>query len=175
MSRSIVIFASLLLACGGKAADTGEPPPIPSGGYETGDGCEGADPIVTLFTAEADGLQEFEGGGTYPAITLTIDATDEDGDLSFMTYDVWWDDTPDESVDTSNSADESGQFTVSSDECGGYTANLALTIPCDGDPAENTWHDFAVRVTDRNGYESDIAIAQGGTPKSDGSDPDPAR
>ncbi len=175
MSRSILFTVPLLLACGGKATDTGEPPPIPSGSYDSGDGCEGTNPVVTTFTADADGLQSFEGGGTYPAITLTMAAEDVDGDLSFMTYEVWWDDTLDEAVDTSGSPDASGQFTVTSDECGGFTSQLTLTIPCDGDPAENTWYDFALRITDRNGYESDIAVTQGGTPKSDGSDPDPAR
>ena len=174
MNRISPVFFIFLLACGGKASDSGDAPPIPSGSHDTGDGCEGEAPVVTQFSAEPNGLKTFEGGGTYPAVTLSITAEDDDGDLSFMTYEIWWDDTLDENVDTSQSAKESGQFTVTSDECGGYTASLNLTIPCDGDPAENTWYEFAVQVTDRNGYESEVVITQGGTPQSDGSDPDPA-
>jgi hypothetical protein len=173
-TRLVPALLSLLLGCAPEE-DLGDPPPIPKGG-DTGDtavDCSGAAPVITSLTARADGLQENEQGQTFPAMVFELQADDQDGDLSFVSYRMWWDDELDGTVDTSGAALVQGQAALSSARCDSFSMGLNLSISSQGNPAYNTWHDFAVAIADEAEIWSEPAFCQGAMPKEDGSDPDP--
>jgi hypothetical protein len=164
----------LCLACQPEV-DQGDPPPIPKGG-DTGDSavdCSGTAPVITSLTARADGLHEDEQGQTFPAMVFELVADDVDGDLSFVYYRMWWDDDLDGTVDSSGSALVQGQAAISSSRCDSFSVGLNLSISSQGNPAYNTWYDFAVALADEAEIWSEPAFCQGAMPNEDGSDPDP--
>jgi hypothetical protein len=165
---------ALLLGCS-PAEDPGDPPPIPKGG-DTGDtavDCSGVAPVITSLQARADGLHEDEQGQTFPAMVFELQADDADGDLSFVSYRMWWDDQLDGVVDTSVAAPVQGQAAISTTRCASFSVGLNLSLSSQGNPAYDTWHDFAVALADEAGIWSEPALCQGAMPKEDGSDPDP--
>ncbi len=176
MSARTLLLSVVLLTLGCPAeVDEGDPPPIPKGG-DTGDTaavCSGTPPVITSLSAYADGLHELEQGQSYPTMIFEIQADDDDGDLNFVTYQAWWDDDMDGTVDTSGSAKITGQATISSTRCASFTMDLDLSLASQGDPAYNVWYDFAVVIGDEAGLLSEPAYVQGAMPKEDGSDPDP--
>ncbi len=169
---SLVLFT---LACQ-PPVEEGEPPPIPKGG-DTGDTaaeCSGTAPVITSLEAIPDGLRKHEQGQvSYPAMIFEIEADDEDGDLSFVSYQVWWDDDMDGTTSTSASPKITGQATIESTRCDSFSVGLNLSLASQGDPAYNTWYDFAVVISDEAELASEPAYVQGAMPKEDGSDPDP--
>ncbi len=176
MSSHRLLPALLALAVGcPPAEDLGDPPPIPKGG-DTGDtavDCSGSAPVITTLSAYADGLHEDEQGQTFPAMVFEIQADDSDGDLSFVSYRMWWDDDLDGTVDVSGSALIQGQSALSTTRCDSFSMGLNLSLSSQGNPAFNTWYDFAVTVADEAEMWSEPAFCQGAMPKEDGSDPDP--
>ena len=165
----------LLAAACNPDAGEGDEPPTPAGrDDETGlqVQCSSQAPQITAFTALADGLETFEQQ-EYPVIMLTIDASDSDGDLGQVYYELWWDDHVDGVVDTSDSAQHDRYTTINSERCVTTSASVSIHLAVDGWLETNTWYDFAARVQDYAGMESGLAYTTGGTPKSDGSDPDP--
>ncbi len=178
MTLSRLFSPALALALGCQPdVDEIEPPPIPKGG-DTGDtavDCSGVAPVITSLTASPDGLHEDEQGQTFPAMVFTLEADDVDGDLSFVSYRMWWDDDLDGATDTTGSALVQGQTAISSTRCASFTLGLNLSISSQGNPAYNTWYDFAVSVADEAGMWSEPAFCQGAMPNEDGSDPDPMK
>ena len=118
-------------------------------------------------------LHKDEQGQTYPAMVFELQADDVDGDLSFVSYRMWWDADLDGTVDTSGSALVQGQTAISSTRCASFTMGLNLSISSQGNPAYNTWYDFAVSLADEAEMWSEPAFCQGAMPNEDGSDPDP--
>ncbi len=174
MNRVPLLSVLLLLGCP-PAGDSLEPPPIPKGG-DTGDSevdCSGTAPVITGLEARADGLHELEQGQLFPTMIFEITAEDDDGDLHFMSYELWFDCELDGVVDTTTAASVSGQSTISSTRCGSYSVVLDLSLSSQGNPPYDTWCDFALRVGDEAGLLSEVALVQGAMPKEDGSDPDP--
>ena len=152
-----------------------EPPPIPKGG-DTGDTaleCAGTNPVLTELTARPDGLHELEQGQLFPTMIFDISATDEDGDLNFVTYDLWWDDVVDGTVDTSGSPQVTGHGTISTARGNSSSMSMELSLSSQGNPAYNVWYDFALVVEDEAGLPSNVLVTPGAMPKEDGSDPDP--
>jgi len=176
MNLYILPSSLLLLVLGCQPeVEEGEPPPIPKGG-DTGDtavDCAGVAPVITSLTASADGLHEDEQGQSFPAMVFELQADDVDGDMSFVSYRMWWDDVLDGTVDTSGSAFVQGQAAISSGRCDSFTLGLNLSISSQGNPALNTWYDFAVTIADEADMWSEPAFCQGAMPNEDGSDPDP--
>jgi hypothetical protein len=176
MTRSTLLLTLLSLCLGCQPeVDEQDPPPIPKGG-DTGDtavDCAGVAPVITSLVARADGLHEDEQGQTYPAMVFELQADDVDGDLSFVRYRMWWDADLDGVVDTSGSASVQGQAAISSTRCDSFTVGLNLSISSQGNPAYNTWYDFAVTLADEAELWSEPAFCQGAMPNEDGSDPDP--
>ncbi len=164
----------LLLGCPPEAEE-GDPPPIPKGG-DTGDTaveCSGTAPVIASLSGYADGLHENEQGQTFPTMIFEVQADDVDGDLNFVYYQMWWDDDLDGTVDTSGAAMVQGQAAISSTRCDSFSMGLNLSLGSQGNPAYNTWYDFAVIIADEAELWSEPAYCQGAMPNEDGSDPDP--
>jgi len=174
--KHLHLLALLTLGCPPAEIEK-EPPPIPKGG-DTGDTaleCAGTNPVLTALTARPDGLHELEQGQLFPTLIFDITATDEDGDLNYVTYDLWWDDEVDGAVDTSGNAQVTGHATVADDRCQTGSMSLELSLSSQGNPAYNVWYDFALVVGDEAGLRSNVLVTPGAMPKEDGADPDPMK
>jgi len=174
MSLCLLSVFLLAVACQ-EPVDEDTPPPIPDG-RDTGsddEPCGEAVPAIRRFTVTPDGLQEFEEDQFYPTVRIELDLTDEDGDLTFLTWMLWWDDDLDGVVDTSGLVRADGQMSVDAAECEATAPTVYLLLGSAGDPAPGTWYDWAIQVLDREGHASEPAYTQGGVPEKDGSDPDP--
>ncbi len=130
--------------------------------------CDGTDPVLAdLTVAPYDGLYSFEGQDS-PALTVSAAATDDDGDISELTLELWWDDVVDGSVDTSGDA-TSTTYQFSQDPCEGFANNLGLIFEVDGNRFDYaTPYEFAGVVTDEAGLVSAIVVASGVSPNEDG-------
>ena len=165
-----------LSAClfGGTGSDE---PPTPSGRSDTGSGafsCGDEIPVIQSFTATPEGLGSPERNGEeYPLLGLDFTATDADGALGEVVYRLWFDDHVDGFVDTSGDPFHAIGKTLSLQSCVTTEAQVHVTVTASGQLAPNTWYDFAVTVEDRDQHVSAPAYTSGGTPKDDGSDPDP--
>ena len=172
-------YAALLALLASCTPETEEkdPPPIPDGvdTEDTAAVCEGTAPRIEDLSADPDGLHELEQGQLYPTLIFGIQASDADGDLNFVRYELWWDQELDGAVDSSGAALVSGQASLSSRRCQSPTMALDLLLSSQGDPPWNTWCDFALRISDEAGLWSEPAVVQGAMPKEDGSDPDPMK
>ena len=115
-------------------------------------------------------MADFEGV-QWPTILLRLLATDEDGDLDLAFMEFWWDLEEDGTVDTSVTGNDR-YFNVEGDDCGTESVDLGLMLQVGTQLAYNTHYEFAAQVTDRVGLISNLVIAAGSTPKSDGSDGD---
>lgn len=172
-----LVAPAFLAACNG-SKDTGGEPPIPDGRDTDSAGdleCGGIPPEILTFTATADGLYEFEQGITQPALKISITARDDDQDLHEVNYEIWLDAHLDNTVDTSHDPYFDRLMTISTENCLTPTAtvNLRLGAQAGSELEPNTWYDFAARVSDANGEPSEVVFTTGGTPKEDGSEPDP--
>jgi hypothetical protein len=158
-----------LFGCSSKGVeDSGDPPTI----YQwddTGTMCEGAEPRLLILSAENGGLQDYEGT-QWPTILLQAEAIDDDGDLQVATMELWWDDTPDGMVDTESTAAAENIFSNSEDPCLTKEATLGLYLQVGRGITYDTEYDFAARVTDSTGLQSEVKIVTAFTPKEDGSD-----
>ncbi|MFH1466743.1 MAG: hypothetical protein ABIO70_20325 [Pseudomonadota bacterium] len=174
--KHLSLLALLVLGCP-PVVEEKEPPPIPKGG-DTGDTaaeCAGTNPVLTALSARPDGCHELEQGQLYPTLIFDLSATDADGDLNYVTYELWWDEEVDGAVDTSGNAQLTGHATVDTARCGTESMSLALSLSSQGNPAYNVWYDFALRVGDEAGLTSNVLVTPGAMPKEDCSDPDPMK
>jgi len=166
--RYATLLPILLLGCGKSAEDTSDTPTI----YQwddTGTLCEGANPRLLVLSAENGGLQDYEGT-QWPTILIQAEAIDDDGDLQVATLELWWDDEPDGVVDTDTAAAAENIFANNEDPCLTMEATLGLYVQVGRGITYGTEYDFAARVTDSKGLQSEIKIVTEFTPNEDGSD-----
>ena len=142
--------------------DTGRPP-IDSD-------CGPNPPELGSVTVENGGLYDF-GSGMEASLLFVVTASDADGDLHEMAIDVWYDEEPDGSVDTSGTAPLIAMVTISSEACEVSEATVHLSVGLGSNIPYATQMDFAVAVVDAEGHLSDSLVVTGWTPNEDGSDP----
>ena len=170
MYRLILLTLPMFLGCSDKEAEN-EGPGMP--GSDTGDAvCEGTEPVATELIIGNGGLTDFEGVD-WPTVLLRLLATDEDGDLDLAFMEFWWDLEIDGTVDT-NVTGQDRYFTLETDSCNTNSVDLGLKLQVGTQLAYNTEYEFAAQVTDQYGLTSNLVVASGSTPKSDGSDGDGA-
>ena len=174
--RPVLFMVLTLFGCS-KGDGYGEPP-IPDVPSDTAPeiSCGGVNPEILTFGAEAVGLWGGEEGAEQlPTVELQLMVIDEDKDLSEVRLELWFDDWVDGVVDTGDRAWLDRYITISSERCLTSSANLIVHAGAKSgtDLEPNTWYDWAARVSDDAGLQSDIATTVAGTPKEDGTDPDP--
>lgn len=182
MLRLVPWFAlASVAACGGKTetADTG---PLTTQTTDTDTDtdtatttpteptCSGKAPVIVDVTATNNGLNK-DGDEPLPSMLFVIEASDDDGDLHEVSYQLWHDTTVDGSVDTAVVSSLSGSTDGLSADCkaNGITLNLTVTLGGDDIPYD-TLTEFAIEVADANGYRSAPFVLSATTPKADGSD-----
>jgi len=166
MNRYYFFSLFVLAGCEGEADKPG--PDL--SGDDTDVACSGAAPIADRLTIGNGGLADFEAV-EYPTVSLRLEATDEDGDLDLAYMEFWWDETVDGAVDSELSPQDR-YFTLESDSCSTKSVDLNLLLQVGTQLAYNTTYEFAAQVTDYAGMTSNLLVASGSTPKSDGSDGD---
>ena len=169
MFRLLALTLLLAVGCAGGGDPEKDGPTLP--GSDTGNtSCGGADPVALELIIGNGEMAEFEAV-EWPTILLRLLAEDEDGDLDLAYMEFWWDLEEDGTVDTSVSGNDR-YFTLESDECATESVDLGLKLQVGTQLAYNTYYEFAAQVTDRAGLTSNLVVAAGSTPKSDGSDGD---
>ena len=158
------MLLSLLLACKGGVEDTNTAPPLRTDDTEV---CAGADPVIEGVTLSNGGVVDFEGVD-YPTIRIAADTTDEDGNLNYVTMELWYSEFGDPNTDAE--AQSGKTFSIDPTECGVEAYVFALNLQVGTGLQYNTEYTIAVRITDEQGEVSNIAQATGYTPKQDGSD-----
>ncbi|MCP4805432.1 MAG: hypothetical protein GY913_13780 [Proteobacteria bacterium] len=133
--------------------------------------CFGSDPVVSNVTTENGGNQDFEGE-LFPTVLIWADVADEDGNLDFVTMDLWWDEEPDGAVDSSGDPQGSSSFVPNSDAspCAQTAETVGLYLQVGGGIPYDTQMDFAVRITDSENEVSNVGVATGFTPTETGDD-----
>lgn len=127
--------------------------------------------ISTVTLTNAGMVEDPESGDTHPSVEVGISVTDGDGNLNTMVVDLWFEDDADGSVDDSRTPDVSSTVDMGTTACASPEATTAIRLDVVGRTLEvDTRYDVGARVTDAEGDVSDVAITQGYTPKSDGSD-----
>jgi len=177
----MLLLIAALTACADKDAGSGAPLPQ-TGDRDTADDtageCGGVEPVIETLRVANGGLYDFSSvidcaddeDCVYPSVEVTLDVTDVDGDLHQYIIDIWFDDVVDGSVDTS-----SGGFQLlgssRGDPCQVTAESFGNLLAVGTGPLPfNTEIEFAAQITDAEGLTSDIAVASGFTPNSDGSD-----
>jgi len=176
----MLLLTAALLGCADKG--TGDGVPLPQTGDrdtagDTAGECGGAAPEIGSLNITNGGLYDFSTvidcadteDCVYPAANVTLNVTDDDGDLHQYIIDIWFDEVVDGDVDTSSGGFEllgsKGEpCEVSAESFGNLLAVGTGPLPYD------TEMEFAAQITDADGLVSNIAVASGFTPKSDGSD-----
>ncbi len=166
MNRYFIFSLFLFSGCEG---DPEKPGPDLSGD-DTAAACSGTAPVADRLTIGNGGLAEFEAV-EYPTVSLRLEATDTDGDLDLAYMEFWWDEEVDDAVDTGVNPQDR-YFTLESDSCSTKSVDLNLLLQVGTQLAYNTTYEFAAQVTDYAGMTSNLLVASGSTPKSDGSDGD---
>lgn len=172
----LLLLLATASACNGD--DGTGAPPIPDQPDDTAPEitCGGVPPEILTFTAEPDGLWQGEQGtDPQPAVQISVTAIDEDKDLSEVRLELWFDDYVDGVVDTGDAPWLDRWITISTSPCFTPTATLDIHAGAKTgtDLEPNTWYDWAMRVSDAAELSSEILFTIAGTPKEDGSDPDP--
>ena len=185
MRFTLATLAVLALATTGcksdDTEDTDEPTPTPTPvptdtDTDTDTSC-GDTPPELISVELANG-----SSGADVILNTTLTATDADGDIHLIAFEAWVDDVPDGTVDTSGPAPLAGGPATVTDQNGNpadpcsITQGLALTVQLAVDGTNipfDTELDFAWRVLDAEGNESNVAVGTGYTPKADGSDGGP--
>ena len=164
---------TLLLALACTKTPAGEDSGLSLTGSDTGDEveCFGNDPVVGSVTLENGGSQDFEGE-LYPTVLIWAEVTDEDGNLDFVTMDLWWDEEPDGTLDSSGDPQGSSSFVPNSDaeKCAQTAETVGLYLQVGGGIPYDTEMDFGVRITDSESEVSNVAVATGFTPTETGDD-----
>ncbi len=170
MTSLALLWMGPLLACADGGQDSDEPPDITDGlPVET---CGGTPPVAETLNIGNGGLRNFEGEEA-PTVELELWLTDEDGDIHQGTMEIWYDQSLDDSVDTSSDPDADRIYSGIGDAClvAQATLNLAIRVGTAFD--YNTPYEFAALFVDADGDASNVLVASGVTPKEDGTDGDP--
>ncbi len=157
-------------ACGDKNGDSGEDTTgeVVDGGGTGDDSCGGTAPVISEITCQNLGLAHYEDGD-YPQLLMTMAVTDDDGDLSSYSAEVYFDDTVDGTVATDSSPFDPVSGSTSSETCNTASANLGVTLVITGGrPEFDTEYEWAFIVNDAAGQSSDPYVLTCRTPKSDG-------
>lgn len=164
------LAALLLVGCTGKDdAQDSELPPIR--GDETQAPCLGHDPVVTNLELSNGGNTDFDGT-VYPTLLFTVSGTDEDGNLNYVTLDIWYEAGGEGEFEPSGDSQISNAMSTGADDCEELEADFRLKVQVGGSLDYNTTYDVAVQVTDQAGEVSNVFTGVGTTPKADGSDGD---
>jgi len=163
---SLVLF----LACTKTTGEDSGAPPLGGDGDSVAE-CNGSDPVLNSVNLENGGVQDFEGT-PYPTILVWADTEDADGNLDVVTMEIWWDESPDGSVDTSGIPSGEKTWTPREDSapCQETAETLGLYLQVGGSIPYNTEMDFAVRITDSEGEVSNDGVATGYSPTETGDD-----
>ena len=176
MARSklalIASVAAVVSACGGDKEDTGEDTTgdaLPGSGDTDDLECGGTAPVVTSVQCEAAGLQEYEPGSMLPTLLFSIDVTDEDQDLEFMTVELYFDDESDGEVSTTESPYSPSIVTIDTAECVTPASGVNLTVFVSGvDPRFNLPYEWSIVVRDANDVAAEPFIIECITPQENG-------
>ena len=172
------ILVAACVACSGKdetggdsaATTTAETGPDTDTHVDTEPACSGASPVIANVVVTNNGLYD-NGDGPLPSLLFAIDATDTDGDLHEISYQLWYDTTLDDAVDTAVVATLAGSTSGTTAECEATSLTLNLTVTLGGDDIPyDTPTEFAIEVADAAGYRSAPFVLEATTPKADGSD-----
>lgn len=126
--------------------------------------CDGTNPEIADLIIEDGGVHDFEGEDS-PTLKVAAETNDDDGDLHRINMTLWWDDTVDGTVDTSGAGSEAGWYEMNETPCGTFTATYGVLFEVDGTRfAYETAYEFAAKVMDDAGLESEIVIDSGTTP-----------
>jgi hypothetical protein len=155
MQKWILLAGLGLIACsnGQSKDDDDDSPPIPDGPGDKG--CGETNPVINGFSITDAGMREYDSG-LHPSIALTVDISDDDGDLHYYEYRAWWDDVVDGVVSTEGFYSET-YGTVDNDECKVFSVSLTMYLGITGgdkSPAFDTEQEFGVVVRDDKGHES---------------------
>jgi hypothetical protein len=156
----------LLSACTGSDKESGDAPPLALA--DPGEDCAVHAPVVTALEILDGGMATFEGV-ELPSILLSVDATDDDGDLDRMAADFWWDTEIDGFASAESSPDADGEPIVVRDlPCGVGSAGYMLRLPIQsGSYLEpDTDYDVAVIVSDAHAEPSEKFTITGHTPQA---------
>lgn len=127
--------------------------------------------ISALSLTNGGMVEDPESGDSRPSVEIGVTATDADGNLNTMQVDLWFEDDADGSVDDSATPAVSTSVDLGTEACasldGATTISLVVT---GGTLSVATRYDVGARVTDAEGDVSAVAVTQGSTPNSDGSD-----
>lgn len=161
---------ALLSGCAEKAVeDSDDAPPL---ALDDTAECNLHVPVVTGVTISNGGIETFDNGD-FPTVGVTMDVTDDDGDLDLIGMNIWIDTVVDGAVDRSGPAvfDVEAFLFQGAEECGKFGATLTLEPAVTSNVLDfNTRYEFAVTAIDHHGVESSPYIADGVTPDSDGTD-----
>lgn len=167
---SAPLLALLAVACTGKDTPVdSELPPIR--GDETAAPCLGHAPVAVALELGNGGVTDFDGT-PYPTILFNVLATDEDGNLNYVTLDIWFQAGGEGDFTPSGDPQVSSAMSTGADDCGQSEAELKLKVQVGEGLDYNTAYDFGVRVTDQAAEVSNILTGVGITPRADGSDGD---
>ena len=174
MKKWFLLAGLVAMACnGGTDDDSGkdDDAPIPDGPGDK-NGCGETDPVIDNFSIEYAGMRDFDEG-TFPTLALTVDVSDEDGDLTYYEYRVWWDETLDGVVATEGFYSET-YGTVDGKDCEVNTVKLTMYLGVAGgqnSPPYSTELEFGAVVRDDKSNESGggtAAVATFTTPDASG-------
>lgn len=169
--RTLMAIALLLAGCGEKEpVDSDDLPPIGNGGDDSA-ACEGTTPEARGLTLGNGGVQTFDDGPA-PTFEVRIDAYDADGNLDYVTMEIWFEAADDGEVDTSGEPDVRSTFTVDDNPCEVVDTDLVLRIQVGGALGYNRNYDVAARFLDSSGATSNVVTATGSTPTETGEDGD---
>lgn len=172
---STIFVAGLLLACGDKEGDEA-PDLINTTDDESA--CGGNAPVIHAVTCENSGMQEYEENVVYPTFSLTANATDEDGDMTYYQMLVDFDDNIDGVEDDEDEQLNPIEGAINGDECEtppeGASVDINVTIYLQGaQPKKDTRYEWFVRVVDSVGKTSEPFMVTCTTPDEAGEgDPD---
>jgi hypothetical protein len=131
--------------------------------------CGGTAPVIQTVNCENSGIVDHPDYGPLPTFTLYVNATDEDGDLTF--YQLLVDIDPQlNGVKDSDAVELSPVSGSLSDQtCDVSEANVGYTIYLQGGPPDfNIPYEWYVQISDAMGLISDSSMVVCTTPDSDG-------
>ena len=156
MRNWMIVMMLLALGCTSGNGDDGDDKrtdDIPDGPGDKG--CGETDPVIDNFTVEYGGMRDYDEG-TFPSLALKVDVSDEDGDLTYYEYRVWWDSEIDGAVETSGYYAET-YGTVDGDDCEVNSVSLTMYLGLAGgskSPPYSTELEFGAIVRDDKTNES---------------------
>lgn len=129
--------------------------------------CESLEaPVVTDMFCESTGVQTYPvTGEDVPTLTISADVSDEDGDLTTYTAQLFFDDTIDGTVDTSigELPASEGAYHAQVCEVPSIILNMVIYLR-GGEPLYDTPYEWGLQVTDAGGNVSAMSMVECTTP-----------